>query len=344
MRRFLTNGVRVIGLSRGKIIAVCLVVVGIVIGMVITQNNNAEPQNYTINDKKDKYINDKQHLDANNLLLKLDAINDNSKTNKPTITAQNNSQDVVPDIVPNKDDKLKDAQTNNMYDSLKGKSLMYSAKPTKPDVSKATNQDGSDVINDDNRFEVKAGSVIPSTMINGLNSELPGVVIAIVRANVYDSTTRTSLLIPQGSRLVGSYDSNVIYAQERVAVAWNKLIYPDGSYTLLKAVPGTDIEGYSGFYDQVDNHYVRLFGASFVMGVITGAIQYSQNNTNTATTIGNPTVGQTMAGSLGQQMGQTGMAITQKNLNVAPTIVIRPNYPFNLIMTSDLKLKPFARI
>ena len=80
------------------------------------------------------------------------------------------------------------------------------------------------------------------------------------------------------------------------------------------------------------------------MGVITGAIQYSQNNTNTATTIGNPTVGQTMAGSLGQQMGQTGMAITQKNLNVAPTIVIRPNYPFNLIMTSDLKLKPFARI
>ena len=187
--------------------------------------------------------------------------------------------------------------------------------------------------------------IIHSVMLNGLNSELPGSVIALVRGNVYDSITRTYLLIPQGSKLIGSYDSNVIYAQERVAVAWNRIIYPNGSSTNLKAVPGTDIEGYSGFYDQVDNHYFRLFGASFIMGVITGAMEYSQNDTNNSSSIGgNPSVGQTMAGSLGQQMGQTGMAITQKNLNVAPTIVIRPNYPFSIIVTSDLRLKPFKKI
>lgn len=181
-------------------------------------------------------------------------------------------------------------------------------------------------------------------MLNGLNSELPGDVVAIVRANIYDSITRRYLLIPQGSKLVGHYDSNVIYGQQRIAVAWNRLIYPDGSSTTLKAVPSSDIEGYGGFYDQVDNHYFRLFGASFIMGVITGAMQYSQNN-NTPVALGaNPTVGQTVAGSLGQQMGQTGMMITQKNLSIAPTIVIRPNYPFSLLITADLNLKPFARI
>ncbi len=182
-------------------------------------------------------------------------------------------------------------------------------------------------------------------MVNGLNSDLPGVVIAIVRQNIYSSITRQFLLIPQGSRLVGSYDSHVIYAQERVAVAWNKLIYPDGSSTNLKAMPGTDIEGYSGFYDQVDNKYWRLFGASFVMGVITGAMQYSQSsNTSNIQSMSTPTVGQTMSSSLGQQMGQTGLMITQKNLNVQPTLLIRPNYPFNIIVTSDLALKPFKVI
>ena len=130
-------------------------------------------------------------------------------------------------------------------------------------------------------------------------------------------------------------------------MAWNQLIYPDGSETQLKAMPGTDMEGYSGFYDQVDNHYWRIFGASFIMGVITGAMQYSQNNSNPNVASGayaNPTIGQTMSSSLGQQLGQTGLAITQKNLNIQPTLIIRPNYPFNIMVTSDLALKPFAKV
>lgn len=197
-------------------------------------------------------------------------------------------------------------------------------------------------------FEIKAGSVIPALMINGLNSDLPGQVIAQVRENVYDSVSRRYLLIPQGTKLVGLYDSNVAYGQERILVAWNRLIYPDGSSINLKAMPGTDLEGYSGFYDEVDNKYWQIFGSSFILGVITGALQYSQNNTNANVQVGgvgiasnnNPTIGQTLSGSLGQQLGQTGLSITQKNLNVAPTLIVKPNYPFNIMLTADIVLRP----
>ncbi len=205
---------------------------------------------------------------------------------------------------------------------------------------------GSEVIDAKSPYEVKAGSVIPSTMINGINSDLPGEVIAFVRDNVYDSVSRQYLLIPQGSKLIGLYDSNLAYGQQRVAVAWNRLIYPNGSSIDLKATPGTDIAGYSGFYDQVDNKYWKIFGTSFIMGVITAGMQYSQNNVNTNVQSGgyaNPTVGQTLAGSLGQQLGQTALSVTQKNLNVAPTLIIRQGYQFNIMLTADLILKPWNK-
>ena len=205
---------------------------------------------------------------------------------------------------------------------------------------------GSEIVDSKSPYELKAGSVIPSTMINGINSDLPGEVIAFVRDNVYDSVSRQYLLIPQGSKLVGLYDTNVAYGQQRVAVAWNRLIYPNGSSVDLKATPGTDIAGYSGFYDQVDNKYWQIFGTSFIMGVITAGMQYSQNNVNTNVQSGgyaNPTVGQTLAGSLGQQLGQTALSVTQKNLNVAPTLIIRQGYQFNIMLTADLILKPWNK-
>ncbi|MBP9742406.1 MAG: hypothetical protein KBD37_03515 [Burkholderiales bacterium] len=199
-------------------------------------------------------------------------------------------------------------------------------------------------------YELKAGSIIPATMINGINSDLPGQVVAQVRENIYNSTTRKYLLIPQGAKLVGVYDSHVLYGQERILVAWNRLIYPNGSSINLKAMPGTDLEGYAGFSDEVDNKYWKLFGTSFIMGVITAGMQYSQNNTNAnvqsgglgVTTNTNPSFGQTLSGSLGQQLGQTGLMVTQKNLNVQPTLIVKPGYPFNIIITADLVLRPYT--
>lgn len=357
MYRFLANKVKLAGLSKNKILLACAVISSVLIGLafVSTQSNDAKQLNTGDQNSGGSYI--KSNDDTANLMAKIGIIDKpkvesvKSLQESPVLSAKANddsSIESVPDINKVEEQKFKNTQTVNMYKSISGKTLMYSMKPSSSSVDNVGFNDnaiGQDVKSDNNAYEIKAGSVIPSVMINGINSELAGTVIAIVRANIYDTISRTYLLIPQGSRLVGKYDASVAYAQNRLAVAWNRLIYPDGSSTDLKAIPGTDIAGYSGFYDQVNNHYFRLFGGSFIMGLITGAMQYSQNNTANNTPLGAaPTVGQTMAGSLGQQLGQTGLAITQKNLNVAPTIVIRPNYPFNIIVTSDLRLKPFSRV
>lgn len=199
-------------------------------------------------------------------------------------------------------------------------------------------------------YMLQATSIIPAVMISGINSELSGTVSAQVRENVYDSISGKYLLIPQGSRLVGTFSNGVAYGDNRLAVAWQRVIYPNGYSMDLKGIQGSDMSGFTGFYDQVDNHYWRLFGTSFVMGVITAGMQYSQNNTNANVSNGgigftnpNPTVGQTVAGSLGQQLGQTSMMVTQKNLNVAPTITIRQGYKFTIMLTADIILKPYKQ-
>lgn len=200
-------------------------------------------------------------------------------------------------------------------------------------------------------YFLKAGTNIPLTLTKGLNSDLPGNVTGVVRTNVYDTPTHKILLIPQGSTMFGKYDNHIVFGDTRIAVGWTKLYYPDGSYVNLQAVPGTDLQGFSGFSDKVDNHYWQLFGASFIMGVLTGAIQYSQNNTNSNVQSGgygftnpNPTVGQTMAGSLGQQLGQTGLAVTNKFLNVQPTITIRDGSKVNAELQAELVLPPIGGI
>ena len=107
-------------------------------------------------------------------------------------------------------------------------------------------------------YEVKAGTIIPTSLITGINSDLPGQVIGQVRENVYDTVTGNHLLIPQGSRLLATYDSSVTFGQERVLVCWNRLIRPDGSSIPLECMPGVDLAGYAGFADQVDNHWWRI--------------------------------------------------------------------------------------
>lgn len=208
----------------------------------------------------------------------------------------------------------------------------------------------SELIKPKSPYLVQAGSIIPAVMISGLNSDISGQIVAQVRENVYDSMSGRYLLVPQGSKLIGQFSNQIAYGQDRIAVAWQRVIYPNGYSVSLKGIPGSDVAGFSGFYDQVDNHYWRIFGASFVMGVITAGMQYSQNNTNSNVQSGgygftnpNPTVGQTVAGSLGQQLGSTGMMITQKNLNIAPTITIRQGYKFTIMMTADVVLKPYMQ-
>lgn len=205
----------------------------------------------------------------------------------------------------------------------------------------------SELIKPKSPYLLQAGSIVPCVMISGINSDISGQVIAQVRENVYDSISSRYLLIPQGSKLLGSFSNQVAYGQKRLGVAWTRVIYPNGYSIDLRGIPGSDVSGFSGFYDQVDNHYWAIFGSSFVIGMITAGMQYSQNNTNPNVQVGGlgisttPTIGQTISGSLGQQLGQTGSMVAQKGLNVAPTITIRQGYMFTIMLTADVALKPY---
>jgi type IV secretion system protein VirB10 len=160
-------------------------------------------------------------------------------------------------------------------------------------------------------FELKTGTVIPGVMIGGINSDLPGQIVAQVRENVWDTATGHHLLIPQGARLVGTYDNQVTRGQSRVLVAWTRIIYPDGSSVDLGTMPGADQGGYAGFSDKVNNHYVRVFGDALLMSLFSAGIQLSQPKSNDSMN-GGYSSQQIIAASLGQQLGQAGMQITQR--------------------------------
>jgi len=187
------------------------------------------------------------------------------------------------------------------------------------------------------QFEVQAGTVIPGVLLTGIDSDLPGQITGQVTGNVYDSVSGNALLIPQGAKLIGLYDSNVAYGQSRVLVAWKRIIFPNGQSMDLQGMPGADLSGYAGFHDVVDNHYFRIFGSAVLMSLISAGAQLSQpQQSNTVYGNNAPSVSQTVAASLGSQLSQTGLQITQKNLNIQPTLEIRPGYQFNIQVTKDM--------
>jgi type IV secretion system protein VirB10 len=195
-------------------------------------------------------------------------------------------------------------------------------------------------------YELRAGFVIPGTLISGINSQLPGQIMAQLSQDVYDTATGKYKLFPQGSRLVGTYSSEVAYGQARVLVAWQRIVFPDGKAMDIGAMPGADGAGYAGFKDQVDNHYLRIFGSALLMSAISAGATLSQEQ-NQSSGINNggvfaPNAQSTLSSALGQQLGQATVQMITKNLNIAPTLEIRPGYRFNIIVTKDLTLsKPY---
>lgn len=190
-------------------------------------------------------------------------------------------------------------------------------------------------------FELRAGFVVPATLISGINSELPGQIMAQVSQNVYDTPTGKHLLIPQGSRLVGMYSSDVAYGQSRVLIAWQRIVFPDGKAMDIGSMPGGDSAGYAGFKDKVNNHYFRVFASAFLMSGVTAGIAMSQDDGSNSVN-GRPTASSAMSEALGQQLGQVTAQMIAKNLNIAPTLEIRPGYRFNVIVTKDMTFsKPY---
>jgi type IV secretion system protein VirB10 len=187
-------------------------------------------------------------------------------------------------------------------------------------------------------YELKAGTLIPAVLITGINSDLPGPVIGQVRENVYDTVTGNYLLVPQGARLLATYDSMVAWGQERVLVCWNRLIFPNGDSINLQCMPAADLEGAAGLTDEVNEHWWRLLKGAAIATLLAGTAQGLAGNVSGY----NPTVPQMFAGGAGQQINQVGQALTRRDLQVQPTITVRPGFSVNVIVTKDVVLPPYA--
>ncbi|UFW92203.1 IncP-type conjugal transfer protein TrbI (plasmid) [Bradyrhizobium barranii] len=183
-------------------------------------------------------------------------------------------------------------------------------------------------------YELKRGSVIPATLITGINSDLPGRITAQVSQNVYDSATGHQLLIPQGAKLMGRYDSKVAFGQSRVLVVWTDIIFPNGSTLQIGGMAGTDAEGYGGFNDEVDNHYVQVFGSAILIAAIGAGIDMS---VPTSSAYGyRQTPSDAARNSFAETFGRVVEQTIGKNLNVQPTLEIRPGYIFNVLVDQDM--------
>jgi len=183
---------------------------------------------------------------------------------------------------------------------------------------------------------IRTGSVIPATLVGGINSDLPGQIIGQVSQDVYDTPTGKHLLIPQGSRLVGEYSSQVQYGQSRVFAVWQRLVFPDGKALDLGEMPGSSGAGYAGFRDRVNNHYIRIFGSAIMMSAILAGVEMTQNNQNSTQGSNQQRMSDALSEALGNQLGGVMAEMLQKNMNIAPTLEIRPGYRFNVMLVKDL--------
>jgi type IV secretion system protein VirB10 len=190
---------------------------------------------------------------------------------------------------------------------------------------------------DPSPYELHAGSVIPAVLLTGINADLPGTIVAQVRNDVFDSVTGRDLLIPRGTRLVGTYDNRIVQGQRRVLVAWTRLLYPDGSSVDLLGMPGTDEAGYAGFGANVNEHLNKVFTSALLLSIIGAGAQLSQPQ-QSSSLYAAPSVGQTIAGAVGQQIGNTSIQLTQRQLEIPPTLEVPPGYLFNVLVDRDIVL------
>jgi type IV secretion system protein TrbI len=181
---------------------------------------------------------------------------------------------------------------------------------------------------------VQAGSIIPAALITGIRSDLPGQITAQVTANVYDSPTGRILLIPQGARLIGEYDSEVTAGQTRVLLAWDRLIMPDGRSIVLERQPGADGAGFAGLQDRVNQHWGNLLKAAAVSSLLGVGAELGADSEDDLT--------RALRRGSQDTINQTGQRLVDRQLNVQPTLTIRPGHPLRVVITRDLVLEPIG--
>ena len=184
-------------------------------------------------------------------------------------------------------------------------------------------------------YEIKVGSIIPAVLVTSINSDLPGGIIAQIRENVYDSTTGKHLLLPQGSKIYGIYDSNISYAQNRILIVWQRIVLPNGESIALENMPGVDLSGSAGLRDKTNYHSLQLLRGvvlSAVFGAGTAIVTYEKDGDNNY-------MNEAGRGA-GENIDTIGQKMADKDLNRQPTIEIRQGNKFNILVHKDMILKP----
>lgn len=189
-------------------------------------------------------------------------------------------------------------------------------------------------------YTVMSGTVIPAALLSGINSDLPGQVIAHVTETVYDSATGRYVLIPQGTRLIGRYDSQVAFGQRRLLLVWTRMVLPDTSSIALDRLPGIDPTGYAGLEDGVDWHWQRILAGAAISTLLgVGAELAVTDRTGTA---GSGDRATAAAGdSVQDTVNQVGQELSRRNISIQPTLTIRPGFPMRVMVHKDLVLRPY---
>ncbi len=183
-------------------------------------------------------------------------------------------------------------------------------------------------------FVLQAGAVIPAALITGLRSDLPGQITAQVTENVYDTPTGGAVLIPQGTRLIGIYDSQVSFGQSRLLLVWTRLLLPNGYSIVLERQPGADASGQAGLEDGVDHHWGSLFKAALLSTILAVGTELGSDQNDSD-------IVRALRRGAGDTLNQAGQQVVRRNLNIQPTLTIRPGHPVRVIVTRDLVLQPY---
>lgn len=184
-------------------------------------------------------------------------------------------------------------------------------------------------------YVLQAGAVIPAALITGIRSDLPGQITAQVTENVYDSPTGRALLIPQGTRVIGQYDNGIGFGQRRVLLVWSRLIFPNGRSIVLERQPGADAQGYAGLEDGVDYHWAELFKAAALSTILSVGAEAGSSGQESD-------IVRALRSGASDSVSQVGQQIVQRQLQIAPTLNIRPGFPVRVIVTHDLALAPYG--
>jgi type IV secretion system protein VirB10 len=185
-------------------------------------------------------------------------------------------------------------------------------------------------------FTLIAGTIIPASLITGLNSDLPGFVIGQVTANVYDTVSGRYLLVPQGTRLIGKYDNVVAFGQKRALIVWQRLIRPDGSSIVIDNLPATDEGGYAGLEDEVGYHTWQILKGIALATLLGVGTELSIGNSESDLVAA---IRQSAQGNT----DRAGQNLVERTLDIQPTLTVRPGWPLRIIVHKDIVLDPYPR-